>query len=44
MKSIEDSIDNSLEDQVTAIEKIDGYIEKWNNYYKEQDYKFTYKR
>lgn len=37
MKSIEDSIDNSLEDQVTAIEKIDGYIEKWNNYYKEQD-------
>lgn len=37
MKSIEDSIDNSLQDQVTAIEKIDGYIEKWNNYYIEQD-------
>ena len=37
IQSIEDSIDNSLEDQVTAIEKIDGYIEKWNNYYKEQD-------
>ena len=37
MQSIEDSIDNSLEDQVTAIEKIDGYIEKWNNYYKDQD-------
>ena len=37
IKSIEDSIDNSLEDQVTAIEKIDGYIEKWNNYYKEHD-------
>ena len=29
MKSIEDSIDNSLEEQVTAIEKIDSYIEKW---------------
>lgn len=37
IQSIEDSIDNSLEDQVTAIEKLDGYIEKWNNYYKEQD-------
>lgn len=37
IQSIEDSIDNSLEDQVTAIEKIDGYIEKWNNYYKEKD-------
>lgn len=37
IENIEDSIDNSLEDQVTAIEKIDGYIEKWNNYYKEQD-------
>ena len=37
LKSIEDSIDNSLEDQVTAIEKIDGYIEKWNNYFKEKD-------
>jgi len=39
LKSIEDSIDNSLEDQVTAIEKIDGYIEKWNNYFNEQDLK-----
>lgn len=37
MQSIENSIDDSLENQVTAIEKIDGYIEKWNNYYKEQD-------
>lgn len=37
IENIEDSIDNSLENQVTAIEKIEGYIEKWNNYYKEQD-------
>lgn len=37
LENIENSIDNSLEDQVSAIEKIDGYIEKWNNYYKEQD-------
>lgn len=37
LENIENSIDNSLEAQVTAIEKIDGYIEKWTNYYKEQD-------
>lgn len=37
IENIENSIDNSLDNQVTAIEKIDGYIEKWNNYYKEQD-------
>lgn len=37
LESIENNIDNSLENQVTAIEKIDGYIEKWNNYYQKQD-------
>lgn len=37
LQSIEDNIDNSLMDQVTSIEKIDNYIEKWTNYYKEQD-------
>lgn len=37
VQSIEDNIDNSLIDQVTSIEKIDNYIEKWTNYYKEQD-------
>lgn len=37
LENIEKNIDNSLENQVTAIEKIDGYIEKWNNYYKAQD-------
>lgn len=37
LENIENNIDNSLQNQVTAIEKIDGYIEKWNNYYKAQD-------
>lgn len=35
--NIEKSIDNSLENQVAAIEKIDNYIEKWSDYFKEQD-------
>lgn len=38
MKSIENGVDNTLEDQVEAVEKIDGYIEKWNKYYKEQNF------
>ena len=38
MQNIENSIDNSLEDQVTAIEKIDGYIEKWQNYFEKEDF------
>lgn len=38
MKSISNGVDNSLENQVEAIEKIDGYIEKWNRYYKEQNF------
>lgn len=37
IENIESSIDSSLEDQVTAIEKIESYIEKWTEYYKEQD-------
>ena len=37
LNNIEDSIDNNLESQVTSIEKINNYIEKWINYYNEQD-------
>jgi len=39
MKNIEKGIENNLGNQVEAIEKIDGYIEKWQKYYEEQ--KFT---
>lgn len=37
LESVEKNIDNSLQNQVTAIEKIDSYIEKWTNYYNSQD-------
>ena len=38
MQNIENSIDNSLLDQADAIGKIDGYIEKWKNYFDKQDF------
>jgi len=38
MESISNGIDSTLSDQVEAIEKIDGYIEKWNKYYEEQNF------
>ena len=38
MQNIENSIDNSLLDQADAIGKIDGYIEKWKDYFDKQDY------
>ena len=37
LETIENNIDNSLKNQVTAIEKLNGYIEKWTNYYNAQD-------
>lgn len=47
MKSIKNGVENNLEDQVEAIEKIDGYINKWEKYYKEQDFsnmEYQYKK
>lgn len=38
MNTIEDGIGNVLENQVEAIEKINGYIEKWQKYYDEQNF------
>jgi len=38
LKSISNGIDSTLSDQVEAIEKIDGYIQKWNKYYEEQNF------
>ena len=38
MQNIENSIDNSLLDQADAIGKIDGYIEKWKDYFDKQDF------
>lgn len=38
MDTIEDNIDDTLSNQIEAIEKIDGYIEKWQKYYEEQNF------
>ena len=47
MNSIKNGVDNVLEDQVEAIEKINGYIEKWKKYYAEQNFtnmEYQYKK
>lgn len=38
MENIENSIDNSLLDQAEAVGKIDGYIEKWKEYFENKDF------
>lgn len=38
MDTIEDGIDDTLSNQIKAIEKIDGYIEKWQKYYEERNF------
>jgi len=38
MDTIEEGIDNTLSNQVEAIEKLDKYIEKWQKYYEEQNF------
>lgn len=37
LKNVSSSIENSLESQVSSIEKLDKYCEKWQNAYKTQD-------
>lgn len=47
VKSIKNGVDNELENQVEAIEKINGYIDKWKNYYNNQDFtnmEYQYKK
>lgn len=38
MDSIEKGVEGALTKQIEAIEKIDGYIEKWQKYYEEQNF------
>lgn len=38
LETIEKSIEDNLENQVLSIEKIDGYVTKWTNYYQKQDF------
>jgi len=47
LNEVEDSIDNSLSEQVVSIEKINGYIEKWKTYYENEDFnnmEYQYKK
>ena len=38
MDNVKDGIDNSLEEQVNSIDKINGYIDKWYKYYEEKNF------
>ena len=38
LNNISNNIENNLDSQVESVEKIDKYITKWNEYYKEQDF------
>ena len=38
MGTIEKSIDNTLTSQAESIEKISSYIEKWQEYFKKEDF------
>lgn len=38
LNEVEDSIDNNLKEQVLSVEKINGYIEKWKQYYENEDF------
>lgn len=38
MDTIEDNIDDALSNQLKAVDKINGYIEKWQKYYDEQNF------
>lgn len=38
MKNIKTGVDNTLDNQVEAKEKLDKYITKWNKYYNEQNF------
>ena len=37
MDNVKDGIDNSLEEQVNSIDKINEYIDKWYKYYEEKN-------
>lgn len=38
MDNVKDGIDNSLEEQVNSIDKINEYIDKWYKYYEEKNF------
>lgn len=38
LNTVNNNIENNLTSQMESVEKIDKYIEKWNEYYKNQDF------
>ena len=38
LNTVNNNIENNLTSQIESVEKVDKYIEKWNEYYKEQDF------
>ena len=47
IKIIDKNVGNELENQIEAIDKINGYIEKWHRYYEERNFsnmEYQYKK
>ena len=47
INNVKEGIDNTLEDQVNSIDKINGYINKWYKYYEEKNFsnmEYQYKK
>ena len=47
MTTIKNGVDNTLDKQVEAVEKLEGYINKWNKYYEEKNFQnmeYQYKK
>ena len=38
LNTVNNNIENNMTSQIESIEKVDKYIEKWNEYYKNQDF------
>ena len=38
LNTIDNNIENNMTSQIESIEKIDSYINKWNEYYNKQDF------
>lgn len=38
LNTVNNNIENNLTSQIESVEKVDKYIEKWNEYYKNQDF------
>ena len=38
LNTIDNNIENNMTSQIESIEKIDNYINKWNEYYNKQDF------